>query len=152
MARMAVLGWVVGLLGVLAVVWAHPPAEHAKVLGLPEGTVPVGSCVPGMGEHWAQPQNLPFGPIYGVMKEKVVFVEIMVSQADFAAGKSWTEALKPLTGHAVDHVDLEFLPKGHEGYEVPHYDIHAYFVSHQEHLGNCPAPKPVPKGMPRIKE
>jgi len=72
------------------------------------------------------------------MGEKVTFVEIMVSQADLAAGKSWTEVLRPLKGHAIDHVDIEFLPKGHEGYEVPHYDIHAYFAPHPEHLRYCP--------------
>lgn len=138
MARLGFLGLVVGLLGLLVGVLAHPPAEHAKALGLPEGTVQVSPCVPGMGEHWTKPQDLPFGPIYGVMGEKVTFVEIMVSQADLAAGKSWTEVLRPLKGHAIDHVDIEFLPKGHEGYEVPHYDIHAYFAPHPEHLRYCP--------------
>lgn len=138
MARLGFLGLVVGLLGLLVGVLAQPPAQKAKALGLPEGVVQVSPCVPGMGEHWAKPQDLPFGPIYGVMGEKVTFVEIMVSQADLAAGKSWTEVLRPLKGHAIDHVDIEFLPKGHEGYEVPHYDIHAYFAPHPEHLRYCP--------------
>lgn len=129
---------IVGLLGLLVGVLAQPAAQKAKALGLSEGTVQVSPCVPGMGEHWARPQDLPFGPIYGVKGEKVVFVEIMVSQADFAAGKSWTGVLRPLKGHAVDHVDIEFVPKGHEGYEIPHYDIHAYFVPHEEHLRYCP--------------
>ncbi len=115
-----------------------PNPEKAKRLGLPEGTVQVSACVPGMGEHWAQPSDLPFGPIYGVMGERLVFVEIMVAQSDFAAGKSWRDLLKPLKGYAIDHVDVEFEPQGHEGYPVPHYDIHAYFVPHAEHLGYCP--------------
>ncbi|GBD40247.1 hypothetical protein HRbin38_00102 [bacterium HR38] len=125
-------------LGFLVGVLAQQAEDKAKRLGLPEGTVQLTPCVPGMGEHWAKPSDLPFGPIYGVMGEKVVFVEIMVSQADFAAGKSWTEVLRPLKGHGIDHVDIEFLPKGHEGYEVPHYDIHAYFVSHTDHTKYCP--------------
>lgn len=33
----------------------------------------------------------------------------------------------------IDHIDVEFVPKGHEGITVPHYDIHIYFVSHAEH-------------------
>lgn len=61
-----------------------------------------------------------------------------MAQSDFTAGKSWRDHLKPLRGHAIDHVDIEFEPQGHVGYPIPHYDIHAYFVSHQEHLGYCP--------------
>ncbi|ADR35574.1 hypothetical protein Ocepr_0110 [Oceanithermus profundus DSM 14977] len=110
----------------------------AAKLGLPKGTIQLTPCVPGMGEHWANPESLPFGPIYGVVGDEVVFVEIMISQEDFRAGKSWTGVLMPAKGSAVDHVDIEFEPEGHEGYEIPHYDIHAYFVSHVNHAGFCP--------------
>ncbi len=113
-------------------------AEKAGKLGLPKGTIQLTPCIPGMGEHWANPQNLPFGPIYGVAGDDVVFVEIMISQEDFKTGKSWMDVLKPVRGYAVDHVDMEFEPEGHEGYEIPHYDLHAYFVSHVGHSGLCP--------------
>src|SRR5687768_5429681 len=50
---------------------------------LPKGTVKVSGVVPGMGEHWANPKDLPLGPIYCVHKGKVVCLEFMISQADF---------------------------------------------------------------------
>lgn len=64
----------------------------------------------------------------------------MPAQADLAAGRSWTgldltEGLPP-----VDHVDIQFVPNGHEGFEVPHYDIHAYFITPEEKRQICPPP------------
>ncbi|MGA8532895.1 MAG: hypothetical protein WB615_02165 [Candidatus Tumulicola sp.] len=115
-----------------AAIAAAPPA------GLPAGVQQVSPCVPGMGEHWANPKDLPFGPIYGVYNGKVVFTEVMIDQTAFAAGKSWTDQLKPIAGHTIDHVDIEFQPKGHPGYEIPHYDVHAYFVPHAVHTAYCP--------------
>ena len=113
--------------------------EKAAALGLPEGVIQLTPCVPGMGEHWANPANMPFGPIYGVMGDKIVFVEVMPSVADFQNGKSWTQVLMPVAGQSINHVDIESEPHGHEGYMVPHYDIHAYFVSHADHMAFCPA-------------
>jgi hypothetical protein len=98
---------------------------------LPKGTVKVSGVVPGMGEHWANPKDLPLGPIYCVYKGKVVCLEYMISQADFAAGKSWPELTGLKNLPPINHVNMGFEPKGHEGYEVPHYDMHIYFVSPQ---------------------
>ncbi len=99
---------------------------------LPEGVVQVSPVVPGMGEHWANPKDLPFGPIYCVMNGRVTCMEFMIAQADFTAGKSF-ELLRPwfdgAKQPAVDHMEFNFEPHGHEGYEVPHYDVHMYFVS-----------------------
>ena len=39
---------------------------------LPAGTIKVSPPVPGMGEHWANPRNLPLGPIYCVTNGKVI--------------------------------------------------------------------------------
>ncbi|GGJ37511.1 hypothetical protein [Deinococcus roseus] len=118
-------------------------AETAKRWGLPEGTVKVSDCVPTMGEHWARLQDLPLGPIYGIKDDRLVFVELMPSQEMFAKGMSWVDALKtPKWFLKIDHVDIEFQPQGHEGYPIPHYDIHAYFVPHAEHLGYCLPPMP----------
>ena len=113
-------------------------AERAAQLGLPEGVIQISTCVPTMGEHWADPKNMPLGPIYGVIGDEVVFVELMPAQADFAEGKSWQEVLVPPAGQTIDHVDFDYYLEGHHGYEVPHYDIHAYFVSHDEHMAFCP--------------
>lgn len=98
-----------------------------------------------MGEHWANPKNLPFGPIYGVYKGKVVFTEVMIDQKLFAQGKGWRDVLKPLPGYKIDHVDIAFNPHGHEGYPIPHYDIHAYYVPHSVHMAYCPKGIPNPE-------
>jgi len=115
--------------------WAAP--EVPTPPGVPRGFVPAGGCVPGMGQHWISPKAYPFGPIYGVFQGRLVFVEYMIAQEAFKAGKSWT-GLRVPRGVRVDHLDLEFLPKGHEGYEIPHYDLHIYFVPHATHLKYCP--------------
>jgi hypothetical protein len=96
---------------------------------LPDGTVKVSGVVPGMGEHWANPKDLPLGPLYCVYKGKVVCLEYMISQADFAAGKSWPELTGLKNLPPINHIHVGFEAKGHEGYEIPHYDIHIYFAS-----------------------
>lgn len=93
---------------------------------MPAHYVMVSPCVPSMGEHWANPQNLQ-APIHGVHQGKVVFSEIMVPKAQFA-------------GHTIDHVDIEYEPQGHPGMTFAHYDIHAYYVAHGAHSAYCTAP------------
>ncbi|MDC3418327.1 S-layer homology domain-containing protein [Aquibacillus salsiterrae] len=106
-----------------------------NVLDLPEGAVQITPSVPGMGEHWANPNNMPVGPIYGVNNGKLIFIEQMLKQEDFASGKSFENipGMQGLPSLSVDHTDIEFQPNGHEGLEDAHYDLHNYFVSHEEH-------------------
>ncbi len=108
---------------------------HPK--GLPANVVPVSGCIPAMGYHYAAPGAAPFGPIYGWYNGKPIFTEIMVDRKMFANGKSWDSVLKPLPGYQIDHVDIWFEPHGHPGYPIPHYDIHAWYVSHAEHMLYC---------------
>lgn len=96
---------------------------------LPKGTVKVSGVVPRMGEHWANPKDLPLGPIYCVLKGKVICIEYMISQADLQAGKSWPELTGLTNLPSINHVSMGFEPNGHEGFTVPHYDMHIYFVS-----------------------
>ena len=99
---------------------------------LPEGVVQLSPFVPGMGEHWADPKNMPLGPIYCVMDGHLTCMEYMISQEDFAAGRSFTELRPWFDGGKqppIDHIEFNFEPHGHEGYEIPHYDVHMYFVS-----------------------
>ena len=99
---------------------------------LPEGVVQISPTVPGMGEHWANPADLPLGPIYCVHEGKIVCLEFMMAQEEFTAGKSWP-ALAGMEGlPPVNHVNMGFEPHGHEGFEVPHYDVHLYFLSPEE--------------------
>jgi hypothetical protein len=98
---------------------------------LPEGVVQVSPLVPAMGEHWANPKDLPLGPLYCVIEGKVVCVEYMIGQGDFEAGASFEGLKWPLREGKlppIEHTDVTFMPQGHEGYEIPHYDFHTYFV------------------------
>lgn len=99
---------------------------------LPSGVVQLSPFIPGMGEHWANPKSLPFGPIYCVSGGRIVCMEYMVSQQDFASGKSFEKLMPWFAGApqpAIHHMEFNFNPKGHAGYEVPHYDVHMFFVS-----------------------
>lgn len=119
------------------VVVAFPGQTPAQKLGLPAGVTRVSGVVPAMGEHWADVRTLPFGPIYGVYNGKMIFWEFMISQADFTTGKNF-DGLELLKLQPVDHVDIDFNPNGHEGYDIPHYDIHAYFISKAEQAAIYP--------------
>lgn len=114
-----------------------PPQPKIRPAGIPAAYVMVSPCVPGMGEHWANPQNLN-APIYGTYQGKAVFSEIMVPKAQFEKGFNYLN-LRALPGHAIDHVDIEYEPHGHEGMPVAHYDIHAYYVPHATHVAYCGA-------------
>jgi hypothetical protein len=109
---------------------AHPA-------GLPPDVVPLMGCIPTMGYHYANPKNLPFGPIYGWYNGKPTFTEIMVDQKDFAKGMSWSSQLQPLPGYKIDHVDIWFEPHGHPGYLIPHYDIHAWYIPASQYMYFC---------------
>jgi len=113
-------------------------AVSPMMSGLPKGTIQITPVVPGMGEHWADPKNLPLGPIYGVYGGKITFLEYMISQDDFVKGVNHTELARNESLPAIDHIDFEFQPNGHEGYEIPHYDIHEYMISHSDHTAITP--------------
>ena len=124
---------------------ALPPQPAHRPAGMPAGVLKISPCVATMGEQWANPRNLPFGPIYGVYNGKIVFTEVMIDQKSFARGKGWADVLHPLPGHHIDHVDIAFNPHGHEGYPIPHYDVHAYYVPHAVHAAYCPNGVPDPE-------
>ncbi len=116
----------------LATITAADADEFAKLPSasiLPKDTVKVSGVVPRMGEHWANPKDLPLGPIYCVHKGKVICIEYMISQADLREGKSWPQLTGLKNLPPINHVNMGFEPQGHEGFEVPHYDMHIYFVS-----------------------
>jgi hypothetical protein len=100
----------------------------------PPGVTKLSDCVPYMGEHWANPANMPLGPIYTVNAGRLISIEYMPTQADFTAGKSWDDLKFLYWGNelTIQHADIGFLPQGHEGFEVPHYDMHFLLISHAE--------------------
>jgi len=112
-------------------------------LVLPKGTVQITPVVPQMGEHWTNPQedilimendDPVYKTIYGVYNGKLVFIEQMISQKYFIEGKSFVNfaGMKGLPSPAIDHSNIEFVSSGHEGYTMPHYDIHHYFITPEE--------------------
>ena len=131
------------LVGILAVAACAPAAPK---LELPEGTVPLSPVIPAMGEHWANPDQLPLGPIYLVYKGEVIGIEYMWSEdmmqevsIPTPEGPEVFNALVPLpVGVTVDHVDVAFMPHGHDGFEVPHRDIHMYFITPEEKAAITP--------------
>ncbi len=121
----------------LLVVAACAPAPKME---LPDGAQKLSDVIPAMGEHWANPAQLPLGPIYLVYKGEVIGIEYMWSEdmlqdvsIPTPAGPEELSVLVPLpVGVTVDHVDYAFMPHGHEGFEVPHSDLHMYFITQAE--------------------
>ena len=107
---------------------------------LPEGAQQLSELVPTMGEHWADPAELPLGPIYLVHDGEVIGMEYMWSEEmlqtvslDTPEGLFEFFALQPLdVSGTVDHIEVALMPDGHEGFEVPHWDMHLYFISAEE--------------------
>ncbi len=124
-----------------------PPQPRVHPTGIPKTAVLISPCIATMGEHWATLRDLPNGPIYGVWQGKPVFTEIMVSVKQLEHGFSWAN-IRPLPGYRIDHVDFEFEPHGHEGYPVPHYDVHMYYVSYAQQMKICPHGIPDPAMKP----
>ncbi|HET9030204.1 MAG TPA: DUF5602 domain-containing protein [Candidatus Aquilonibacter sp.] len=119
-----------------------PPQPKTKPAGIPAGYMLVSPCIVGMGDHWANPKDFS-APIYGTAAGKVVFTEIMIPLKTLSSGFNYPN-LRALPGHSIDHVSIEWHPKGHEGMEVPHYDVHAYYVSYAAQKAICPNGIPDP--------
>lgn len=58
----------------------------------------------------------------------------MIDQKAFVEGKSFTnlKGMKGVPSPAVVQTDIEFQPTGHAGFEIPHYDIHMYFITDKQ--------------------
>lgn len=121
------------------------PAVHPA--GIPADAMLLSPCIATMGEHWANLKDLPMGPIYGVWEGKPVFTEIMVPVTALQKGFSYSD-IHALPGYTIDHVDFEFEPHGHQGMPVPHYDLHAYYVSPAVQATICPNGIPDPAMKP----
>jgi len=120
-----------------------PPQPKVRPVGMPAGAVMVSPCIRNMGEHWVNPKDAPTGPIYGTYQGKIIFTEIMPTKAQLDKGW-WYSNLRALPGYKIDHVDVEYHPKGHPGLMVPHYDIHAYYIPHAAEMNICPSGIPNP--------
>ncbi len=135
---------VVSLLVATLVVAGCAPA--APKMELPQGAQKLSDVIPAMGEHWANPAQLPLGPIYlvhngGVIGIEYMWTEDMMQELSIPTpeGPEEISALVPLpVGVVVDHVDVAFMHHGHEGFDVPHWDIHLYFITQEEKAAITP--------------
>lgn len=127
-----------------------PPQPKVRPAGIPDAYVMVSPCIQGMGEHWANPKDLT-APIYGTSDGKLVFSEIMVPLKQLNAGFNYPN-LAAVPGHTIDHVSIEFHPKGHEGMMIPHYDIHAYYIAYAQQKAICPNGIPDPDSAVGMKK
>ena len=125
---------VIGLASLLLITACTPAAPRVE---LPEEAQKLSDIVPGMGEHWANPANLPIGPIYLVHDEEVIGIEYMFTpnlmEEITTATPEGEMTFKQLPGLRVDayvnHLGIEFVPEGHEGFEETHFEVHLYFIS-----------------------
>jgi hypothetical protein len=122
---------------------ALPPQPTTHPTGIPADAVLVSPCIATMGEHWVSLKDAPLGPIYGVWQGKPVFTEIMVSVEKLKQGFSYAN-IHALPGYAIDHIDFKYEPQGHAGFPVPHYDVHAYYVTPAVQATICPNGIPDP--------
>jgi hypothetical protein len=124
-----------------------PPQPATHPAGIPADAVLLSPCIATMGEHWASPKDLPLGPIYGVWQGKPVFTEIMISVKQLQQGFSYAD-IHALPGYTIDHIDFKYEPNGHPGFPVPHYDLHAYYVTPAVQATICPNGVPDPSMKP----
>jgi hypothetical protein len=127
---------VLALMVVPFLAMAGTGAVAQTVKDLPKGMKKSSGVVPRMGEHWMDPKNRKNGgPIYGIMNGKIVFFELEVVQKDMMGGKKWDREYEvPAFVGRINHVDTEFMPKGHRNMKVPHYAVHMYTVPHAVHM------------------
>lgn len=107
--------------------------QQVNATVLPAGVIPLDGhfVVPQMGEHWANPANLPLGPIYGVFNGKLVFLEYMPDK-DLNKTVHDIGGTSVPTPSKIDHTDIDWNPQGHPGDLAPHYDVHLYYVTRDE--------------------
>jgi hypothetical protein len=126
------------------------PPQPAVHHGIPANYMMVSPCIATMGEHWVNLNNMN-QPIYGTYEGKPIFTEIMVPLTQLQKGFS-IDDVRALPGYRIDHVDFEFEPNGHPGMMVPHYDLHAYYVSAAFQAKICPNGVPNPALKPASQQ
>jgi|Deesub1362A_J573_1020465.scaffolds.fasta_scaffold00005_188 hypothetical protein len=125
------------LLAVILIAGCVTSQPEENILALPNEAIKLSEVVPGMGEHWAIPSDLPFGPIYLVHEGKIIGIEYMIHEDELESNPITLPSgevigrpfIMSTLGQKINHVELNYLPQGHAGDEEPHYDLHMYFIS-----------------------
>lgn len=116
----------------LGSVQANEALDRLPVLAevAPEA-VNISPHVPNMGEHWANPADLPVGPIYCVIDGRVVCVEYMVDLEALNAGRDFVGLGTGIETPPITHIDIEYKAEGIPPHPVPLYQLHIYFADTQ---------------------
>lgn len=109
---------------------------------VPEGATVISECEPGVGKQYILPKNIPNGPIYNVYQGKVIGLEYMYGKNEIAPTKTPTPVMNdhmnmmaesvahdiPMLNGSYDHLDIVYMPMGHAGFPIPHYQLDVYLV------------------------
>jgi hypothetical protein len=128
-----VVGWAALIVSV-----ALPLTVLAQPAGpaLPPAATVERMCIPGMGNLAYLSKDLPFGPYYGVHQGKLIFTEYKATLDEAQRGRLTN--LKSVSG-PVDNVDVVWRPRGHQGFEVPHFDVFLWNIPQSERQAiKCP--------------
>ena len=103
-----------------------------KQVSLPKDARLIQTCEDKKGMLYIDPKDIPKGPVYMKNKNQILGIEYMVDTLDSIQLSQ--EIQSPL-----DHIEIHFLPNGHEGYSPAHYMIDFYFIDKNlESLITCP--------------
>ncbi|MEE9201775.1 MAG: hypothetical protein V3U31_01090 [Dehalococcoidia bacterium] len=115
-----------------------PVATTAPIT--PWDAIKVTDVIPAMGEHWIVPGGWPWGPTYMMYNRKLIGVEFEFNHDVMRGSKMVTPEGELFiydlgliqVGHTLDHMNIEYLPSGHEGMGFWHFAIHMYNITPQE--------------------
>ncbi len=127
---------------------------------LPRDAIKLSGCVPFMGEHWAVPEDLPFGPTYLVNNNQVIGIEYMfrmneipgefLANADSVTAQHHLQennlGLSDIVEHTftfpLSNLKYKFAALDwsapHAGFVEPHFDMHFYLIDKEEAKTVCP--------------
>lgn len=115
-------------LGLVTPVAAEGLSQLPLLSDIAPDAVAISPHVPNMGAHWAEPANLPLGPIYCEIEGRVVCVEYMFLASQLSAGMNWSSIATGMQTPPVIRIDMEFKPEGVGPFQEPLYQLHMYFA------------------------
>lgn len=104
--------------------------HSGSTLEVPDDAQVINECAARRGKQFVKPEDIPFGPVYGVWEDEITSVEYMLGKEDFLGGTDYNDV--DLMGAEYDHMDVGLLSEGHAGYPEPHYHVDLFTISQEE--------------------